>query len=76
MDVFDLILGDLVKCFFMCKFLKLVIFMNEKESVVMIVYLRELIEKVGFNFKYYIVINLSYDLFYDFYCLNKDCYCI
>ena len=72
MDVPDSILGDLAKRFLMRKPLKSATFTNEKESAATIAYLRELIEKVGFNPKYYTAINSSYDLPYDFYRPNKD----
>ncbi|MCB6494723.1 hypothetical protein LI172_18905, partial [Coprococcus catus] len=49
MDVPDSILGDLAKRFLMRKPLKSATFTNEKESAATIAYLRELIEKVGFN---------------------------
>ena len=65
MDVPDSILGDLAKRFLMRKPLKSATFTNEKERAATIAYLRELIEKVGFNPKY-TAINSSYDLPYDF----------
>lgn len=62
----DQILSDLAQRFLNRKPLKSATFEKQKDGKI-IEYLRDLVEKVGFNAKYYTAINSSYDLPYDFY---------
>jgi HD superfamily phosphohydrolase len=71
MDMPDTILSDLAKRFLMRKPLKSAAF-SDPEMTQTIDYLKSLIEKVGFNSKYYTAINSSYDLPYDFYRPEKN----
>lgn len=67
----DSVLTDLTKRFLMRKPLKSATFSGDSDKKI-IEHLKELIEKVGFNPKYYTAINSSYDLPYDFYRPEKD----
>ncbi|MGK0551493.1 HD domain-containing protein [Enterococcus faecalis] len=71
LDFPDAILSDLAKRFLLRKPLKSAAF-SEATDGKTILYLKELIEKVGFNSRYYTAINSSYDLPYDFYRPEKD----
>lgn len=62
----DPILSDLAKRFLNRKPLKSAAF-NEPEQSQLVKQLQQLVEKVGFNSKYYTAINSSFDLPYDFY---------
>lgn len=67
----DTVLTDLTKRFLMRKPLKSATFSTEIDKKI-IEHLQDLIEKVGFNPKYYTAINSSYDLPYDFYRPEKN----
>lgn len=67
----DSVLTDLTKRFLMRKPLKSAKF-SKKSDEKIIEHLTTLIEKVGFNPKYYTAINSSYDLPYDFYRPEKN----
>ncbi|MCB5954302.1 HD domain-containing protein [Enterococcus sp. CWB-B31] len=67
----DSVLTDLTKRFLMRKPLKSAKFSNETDPLI-IEHLKMLIEKVGYNPKYYTAINSSYDLPYDFYRPEKN----
>lgn len=71
MDFPDDILSDLAKRFLMRKPLKSATFSGHTADAT-IDYLKQLIDKVGYNTKYYTAINSSYDLPYDFYRPEKD----
>ena len=66
----DPIVSDLAKRFLMRKPFKSATFSGQKDAQI-IAHLKKLIEKVGFNPKYYTAINSSYDLPYDFYRPEK-----
>lgn len=66
----DPIVSDLAKRFLMRKPFKSATFSSLKDTEI-IEHLKKLIEKVGFNPKYYTAINSSYDLPYDFYRPEK-----
>ena len=70
-DLPDSILSDLSNRFLFRKPLKSATFSGDENSP-LIQYLRSLIEKVGFNTKYYTAINSSFDLPYDFYRPEKN----
>ncbi|MFD2305717.1 HD domain-containing protein [Enterococcus termitis] len=67
----DPILTDLANRFLIRKPLKSATFSGNRDSVT-IRHLKALIEKVGYNPKYYTAINSSYDLPYDFYRPEKN----
>lgn len=70
-DLPDSILSDLSNRFLFRKPLKSATF-SGNENAPLIHYLKSLIEKVGFNTKYYTAINSSFDLPYDFYRPEKN----
>lgn len=61
----DVILSDLAQRFLDRKPLKSI--MIDSKADPLLITMRELVEKVGFNPKYYTALNSSYDLPYDFY---------
>lgn len=69
-DFSDSILSDLANRFLMRKPLKSATF-NEPDDLPIIDHLKQLIETVGYNPKYYTAINSSFDLPYDFYRPEK-----